>query len=73
MDNRLSFEEGMQELEALAKALEGGEMTLEASFSAFERACRLRKELQGLLDEGDEKIRVLTGSGEYEMNAEEIK
>ena len=48
-------------------------MTLEASFDAFERANLLRKELQKLLDEGDERIRVLTASGEDEMNAEEIK
>ena len=57
----------------LARSLESGEMTLEASFAAFERANVLRKELQKLLDEGDERIRVLTASGEDEMNAEEIK
>ena len=73
MENKLNFEAGMQELEGLARALEGGEMTLEASFDAFERANLLRKELQKLLDEGDERIRVLTASGEDEMNAEEIK
>lgn len=73
METKLSFEAGMQELEELARALEGSEMTLDASFAAFERACKLRKELQALLDEGDERIRVLTASGEHEMNAEEIK
>ena len=35
MENKLNFEAGMQELEELARALEGGEMTLEASFAAF--------------------------------------
>ena len=73
MENKLNFEAGMQELEELARSLESGEMTLEASFDAFERANLLRKELQKLLDEGDERIRVLTASGEDEMNAEEIK
>ena len=73
MDNKLNFEAGMQELEELARALENGEMTLENSFAAFERANALRKELQKLLDEGDERIRVLTASGEDELNAEEIK
>ena len=73
MDNKLNFEAGMQELEELARALESGEMTLENSFAAFERANALRKELQKLLDEGDERIRVLTASGEDELNAEEIK
>ena len=73
METKLNFEAGMQELEELARALESGEMTLEASFAAFERANVLRNELQKLLDEGDERIRVLTASGEDEMNAEEIK
>ena len=41
--------------------------------AAFERANELRKALQRLLDEGDEKIRVLTESGETELDAEEIK
>ena len=73
MEEKLNFEAGMQELEELARSLESGEMTLEASVAAFERANLLRKELQKLLDEGDERIRVLTASGEDEMNAEEIK
>lgn len=73
MEEKLNFEAGMQELEELARSLESGEMTLEASFDAFERANLLRKELQKLLDEGDERIRVLTASGEDELNAEEIK
>ena len=73
MEEKLNFEAGMQELEELARSLEGGEMTLEASFAAFERANALRRELQKLLDEGDERIHVLTASGEDELNAEEIK
>ena len=73
MEEKLNFEAGMQELEELARSRESGEMTLEASFDAFERANLLRKELQKLLDEGDERIRVLTASGEDELNAEEIK
>lgn len=73
MEAKLNFEAGMQELEELARALESGEMSLEDSFAAFERANALRKALQKLLDEGDEKIRVLTASGEEELNAEEIR
>ena len=73
METKLNFEAGMQELEKLARALESGEMTLEDSFAAFERANALRRELQRLLDEGDERIRVLTEAGEDELNAEDIK
>lgn len=70
MANKLKFEQGMQELEALARALENGEMTLEESFKAFEKASKLHKQLQQLLDEGDQKIRLLTENGESEMTAE---
>lgn len=69
---KLSFESGMQELEALARALEGGEMSLEDSFAAFERASALKKELEKLLDEGDRRILALTESGEEEVHPEEI-
>ncbi len=72
-EEKLSFEAGMQELETLVKALETGEMTLDESFKAYERAMALKDALEKLLDEGDKRILVLTGEGETEMNAEEIK
>ena len=73
MDDKLNFEAGMQELERLARALESGEMTLEDSFAAYERASALRAALEKLLDEGDRRIRVLTSEGEEEMDAEEMQ
>jgi len=73
MEDKMTFEQGMQELEKLARALETGEMTLEDSFKAYERAVELKNALEKLLDEGDRRIRVLTQSGEEEMNAEEIQ
>ena len=73
MRKKLNFEEGMQELEQLARALESGEMTLEDSFAAYERANELKKALEKLLDEGDKKIRILTEAGEDEVDAEEIR
>ena len=50
---KITFEEGMQELETLIRALEQGQMPLEDSFKAFERAMELKKALQAMLDEGD--------------------
>ena len=64
MKKKLSFEEGMTELEALVQALESGQMPLEESFKTYERAMKLREELNALLDEGDRRIRVLTEAGE---------
>ena len=57
----------MQELETLIRALEQGQMPLEDSFKAFERAMELKNALQAMLDEGDRRIRVLTESGERAM------
>lgn len=69
---KLTFEEGMQELEEIVRSLEQGQMPLEESFKAFERATALQKSLQEMLDEGDRRIRVLTDKGEYELNNGEV-
>ena len=73
MPKKLTFEAGMQELESIAEALEKGEMPLEESFAAYERAAKLKKQLEKLLDEGDARIRILTEGGEEALDAEEIK
>ncbi len=70
---KLTFEEGMQELEEIVRSLEQGQMPLEESFKAFERATALQKSLQEMLDEGDRRIRVLTEIGERDLDAEEVQ
>lgn len=70
---KLTFEEGMQELEEIVRSLEQGQMPLEESFKAFERATALQKSLQEMLDEGDRRIRVLTETGERDLDAEEVQ
>ena len=72
MEN-LNFEQGMQELEQLVASLEKGEMSLEDSFKAYERAMELKNALEKLLDAGDERIRVLTQSSQEDMDGEEIQ
>ena len=61
----------MQELETLVHALERGEMPLEQSFQAFEKAIALQKTLQNMLDDGDRRIRMLTQNGETDFFTEE--
>jgi len=68
---KLTFEEGMQELEEIVRSLEQGQLPLEKSFQAFEKAMELQKSLQNMLDEGDRRIRVLTENGECEMEENE--
>ena len=72
MTEKITFEAGMQELEALVKELEAGELSLEDSFVAYERAVALKKRLAALLDEGDRRVRVLTEAGETELDSEEV-
>lgn len=67
---KLTFEDGMQELEEIVRNLEQGQMPLEESFKAFERAMSLQKALQELLDDGDRRIRVLTEAEEREFAEE---
>ena len=67
---KITFEDGMQELEGIVRALELGEMPLEESFKAFEKATELQKTLQAMLDEGDRRIRVLTQDGERPLEGE---
>jgi len=71
MSEKITFEAGMQELESLVQALEGGTLSLEDSFKAYERATALKKSLNDLLDEGDRRIRVLTEAGESALDPEE--
>ncbi len=61
---KITFEDGIQELETLIRSLEQGQMPLDDSFKAFEKAVQLKNELQKMLDDGDERIRVLTESTE---------
>lgn len=68
---KITFEEGMQELEGIVRALEQGQMPLEESFKAFEKATQLQKTLQDMLDEGDRRIRVLTENGERTLDGED--
>ena len=71
MKKKITFEAGMEELEALVQSLESGALSLEDSFKAYERAVALKNELSALLDEGDRRIRVLMDAGERELETEE--
>ena len=73
MKNKISFEEGMQQLEALVQGLESGQMALEESFKSYEKAIKLKNALNALLDEGDRRIRVLTDDGEREIAEESVR
>ena len=67
---KMTFEAGMEQLEALAAALESGEMPLEESLD--DKAVKLHQKLREMLDQGDARIRVLTDGGEEEIREEDV-
>ncbi len=62
MAKKMTFEEGMEELTALVEAIEGGRLTLEESFAAYEKGAALVTKLRELLDKGEKRIAALTDS-----------
>lgn len=60
----LSFEQALQELEAVVTKLETEELTLEASLALFERGQQLAARCQKQLDEAHLRVEQLTTDGE---------
>lgn len=57
----LSYEEAMQELEAIVNALEEGNQKLEESMALFERGQSLMKHCAQLLEAAELKVQKLSG------------
>ena len=55
-----SFEEALAELERIAVALEGGQMTLEASLEAYRRGSELLQQCRHTLADAQQQVRILT-------------
>lgn len=70
MEEKLTFEAGMEELEGLVARMESGDMKLDESFDAYRRGVVLYRALKKMLDEGDAKIRALTEMGEVDLTKE---
>ena len=60
MAKTFSFENGMDQLEQLVQSLEKGELGLEESFKAYEKAVALAAQLKSVLDQGEARIAMLT-------------
>ena len=62
----VDFEAALAELETLVTQMEAGEMTLEASLSAFERGVKLTRHCQAALKNAELKVKVLTDENTLE-------
>ena len=56
-----SFEHALAELEQLVARMEGGELSLEASLSAYKRGAMLARFCQERLAAAEQQVRVLEG------------
>ncbi|MEM8769223.1 MAG: exodeoxyribonuclease VII small subunit [Pseudomonadota bacterium] len=62
----VAFEDALAELEDLVEQMEAGDLSLEASLTAFERGVKLTRHCQASLKAAELKVKVLTESGELE-------
>ena len=56
----INFEDKLNGLEDIVRQLEDGELSLEASLSAFEQGVKLTRECQAALDSAQQKVQLLT-------------
>lgn len=55
-----SFEEGLQQLEAIVKEMESGELPLERALDLFERGMKLSGDCRKQLEEAETRVEILT-------------
>jgi len=54
-----SFEQGLEELEAVVKELESGDLPLEAALERFEQGIHFSERCRKLLEEAEQKVEIL--------------
>jgi exodeoxyribonuclease VII small subunit len=56
----LSFEAGLQQLEAIVKEMESGDLPLERALDLFERGMKLSETCRKQLEEAETRVEILT-------------
>ena len=64
----LTFREAMAELDGIVRVLESNSLELEDSLVSYERGVSLLRALQGRLNEAQQKVEVLMGELEGEVD-----
>lgn len=62
-DKLAQLEKSLEELEALVRKLESGELSLEQALQEFERGVKLTRQCQTTLREAEQKVEILLRSG----------
>ncbi|MCQ2396708.1 MAG: exodeoxyribonuclease VII small subunit [Lentisphaeria bacterium] len=71
-DEKLTFDDALQQLEIIVQQLENGNLTLEESMKAFERGVKLGKYCNEKLSGAEKKIQMLTKQPDGEAALQEI-
>ena len=71
METDASFEASLRQLETTVKALEGGELGLDAALARYESGIKLLARCHSLLDDAGHKVALLTGVDETGQAATE--
>jgi len=66
LEDGLDFEAALEELEDLVVRMEAGDMSLDASLSAFERGVKLTRHCQTALRSAELKVKKLTEDNKLE-------
>jgi len=61
---KLSFEQSLEQLEAIIERIESGEVGLEASLKEYEAGAKLVKRCRAILDKAEKRIAELTADEE---------
>ncbi len=69
MNKELSFEEAIARLDALVRRLESGELSLAESLDAYAEAVGLSRTCTALLENAEQKIRILQAGESGEVTA----
>lgn len=73
MKENKSFEEMMQDLEKIAKDLEGGELSLDESVKKFEEGMKISKKCSEILENAEKKISILVKDGSDNLKEENFE
>ena len=69
MDDKLKFEDALDQLAGIVKALESGEVPLDESIALYETGMKLSKQCTEILKQAEQKVRFLQQN--EEQNADE--
>ena len=72
-EQKMTFESAMQRLDAIVRMLEQGDAPLEQSLTLFEEGANLLKLCNGMLDNAEQKIKILASDGEGGLKETDFK